>query len=424
MMKKNVLVFPCGSEIALEVYRSLEHSTHFNIIGANSVDDHGRFVFNNYIDGLPFIDDVNFIPKFKNIIEENKIDIIYPAMDSVITKLKSHENELGCIIIGSTLETTEICLSKELTYNRLKDIILTPKTYSENEIKSYPVFVKPKIGYGSRGAKKILNCEMLLSHLSEYQNSIISEFLNGDEYTVDCFTDKYGKLRFCGARLRKRISNGISVNTISIDGNNNKFLYIANKINENLKFRGAWFLQVKRNELGELVLLEIASRLGGSSSLYRGKGINFAQLSLFDALGYDVEIIENNYHIEMDRALDNKYKTDIEFNEVFVDFDDCIIIDNKSYNTELMKFIFDCLNKNIKISLLSRHKGDLVKKLEELKIFTLFDRVIHIDQNKQKSDYIDNFNSIFIDDSFAERIDVANKCKIPVFGVDMIDVLI
>jgi hypothetical protein len=46
-MKKNVLVFPCGSEIGLEVYRSLKHSIHFNLIGANSVDDHGRVVFVN-----------------------------------------------------------------------------------------------------------------------------------------------------------------------------------------------------------------------------------------------------------------------------------------------------------------------------------------------------------------------------------------
>ena len=41
---KNILVFPCGSEIALEIYRSLRYSTHFKLIGANSLDDHGKFV--------------------------------------------------------------------------------------------------------------------------------------------------------------------------------------------------------------------------------------------------------------------------------------------------------------------------------------------------------------------------------------------
>ena len=46
--RKNILVFPCGSEIALELYRALVHSKHFNLIGASSVDDHGRFVYHNY----------------------------------------------------------------------------------------------------------------------------------------------------------------------------------------------------------------------------------------------------------------------------------------------------------------------------------------------------------------------------------------
>lgn len=53
-MDLNILVFPCGSEIALELHRSLKFSRHITLFGANSVDDHGKFVFENYIGGLPF----------------------------------------------------------------------------------------------------------------------------------------------------------------------------------------------------------------------------------------------------------------------------------------------------------------------------------------------------------------------------------
>jgi len=63
-MKKNVLVFPCGSEIGLEIYRSLSKSIHFNIIGASSIDDHGKFIFQNYIGDAPFVEDANFICDF------------------------------------------------------------------------------------------------------------------------------------------------------------------------------------------------------------------------------------------------------------------------------------------------------------------------------------------------------------------------
>ena len=72
--KKNILVFPCGSEIALEVYRSVKNSTHFNLIGASSIDDHGKFVFENYVGGLPFITAPEFIPAIKKVVADNAIE--------------------------------------------------------------------------------------------------------------------------------------------------------------------------------------------------------------------------------------------------------------------------------------------------------------------------------------------------------------
>jgi hypothetical protein len=360
----------------------------------------------------------------KRVIKEHSIDIIYPAMDSVIAKLKEYENELGCIVIGSPSVTSATCLSKRLTYKTLQGIVHIPVTFEKEEISSFPVFVKPNIGYGSRGAKKIDNAKQLMSHLEEYPDSIISEYLPGEEYTVDCFTDKEGRLLFCGPRLRNRISNGISVNTKPALTDNDTVKEIAQKINEALMFRGAWFIQLKKGVDGELFLLEVASRLGGSSSLYRNKGINFAHMSLFDALGYPVEVLENNYEIEMDRALDNKYKLDITYDEVYIDFDDCLFLNKKYYNTDVMAFLFKCINKGIKISILSRHKEDLSEKLDQLHIRFLFDNVLHLTNGEKKSSYITNPNSIFIDDSFAERKEVSLQKGIPVFGLDMLECLI
>ncbi|HPM11666.1 MAG TPA: hypothetical protein PK941_14605, partial [Paludibacter sp.] len=91
MIVRNILVFPCGSEIGLEVFRSVRYSSHFNLIGGSSVDDHGKFVFSNYIGDIPFVDSPFFIKKIKEIVRDKKIDAIYPTMDSVIAVLKKHE---------------------------------------------------------------------------------------------------------------------------------------------------------------------------------------------------------------------------------------------------------------------------------------------------------------------------------------------
>lgn len=54
---KNILVYPCGTEIGLEIYRALNNSIHYNLIGGSSSYDHGRFVYKNHIDKLPFLTD-------------------------------------------------------------------------------------------------------------------------------------------------------------------------------------------------------------------------------------------------------------------------------------------------------------------------------------------------------------------------------
>ena len=339
-MKKNILVFPCGSEIALEVYRAVNHSTHFNLIGANSIDDHGQFVFENYIGGLPFITAPDFLEKFGQVIRENNIDAVYPAMDSVIELLKNNEDLLGCKVVSSPIETTQICLSKSRTYKVLENIVKVPKTYTANELVKaggpFPVFAKPDIGYGSRGAKKISSVEDLKAHLALYPSCILSEFLPGKEYTVDCFTNSNGKLLFAAARERCRIMNGISVNTKPVKENAEEFMDFAQKINETIKFQGAWFYQVKRDANGSLTLLEIASRFGGSSSLFRAQGINFALMSLFDAFDIPVSILRNGYDVVMDRALDNKYKLDLKYSEVFIDFDFLLFNDSYDKATEVL----------------------------------------------------------------------------------------
>lgn len=427
-MQKNILVFPCGSEIALEIYRAVRYSTHFKLIGANSVNDHGRFVYEDYEGGLPFINQDNFIPALKELIARRHIDAVYPAMDAVIELLKSHEAELGCKVIAPPAATTEICLAKSRTYKLLKDVVRTPHVYEPGSaVKTFPVFAKPDIGYGSRGARILNSAEELELHLHNYPDCIITEYLPGDEYTVDCFTGPNGQLLFAAPRQRCRVMNGISVNTRPVDTDLGEFRTMAAAINGAMKFCGAWFFQVKRNRDGLLTLLEVASRFGGSSGLFRARGVNFALMSLFTAFDIPVTVLENDYQVEMDRALDNKYKLSLQFNEVFVDFDDCLLLEGKKVNSELVSFLYECINRGYPVNLLSRHPAGavaLTDRLKELRLEQIFDRVIHLPKGDKKSSYIHNERAIFIDDSFAERKDVFENCHIPVFSPDMVSVLL
>ncbi len=426
MKKWRVLVFPCGSEIGLEVYRSLRYSAHIELLGANSVDDHGRFIYEQYVGDVPFVDSEDFIGRLQKIVRDYRVDAIYPTMDKTIWKIKSHEAELGCKVISSPAETTEICMSKTKTYKMFQDRIKVPDVYSSlDKVSSYPVFVKPDIGYGTRGVSKANDLSELrfLFRDRDHSDYVMIEYLPGEEYTVDCFTDRHGALRFCGPRQRIRVSNGISVNTKPVETGIIQFKKIAGIINSTIRLRGAWFFQVKKDANGDLTLLEVASRLGGSSALYRALGVNFALLSVYDAFEIDVDIMVNNYGVELDRALDNKYKTDLKFSNVYVDFDDCLILDGK-VNTQLISFLFECFNQGKRLILLTKHSDNIQDSLRKYRLTGLFDQVIHIDKNDNKINYVQSPDSILIDDSFQERKEVKTASGIPVFGLDMIELFL
>jgi hypothetical protein len=423
-MKRRILVFPSGSEIGLEIHRSVEYSNHFEMIGGSSIDDHGSFVYKTNINNIPFVDSPNLINQLNMIIGENQIDAIFPTMDSVIAKLSANREIIKCKVISPSYETCKICLSKKLTVQYFSDTVKVPHLFSTLEkVEKYPIFLKPDIGYSSRGTLLAKNKNVAEAHLLENPNCLIFEYLPGKEYTIDCFTNAKGEVLFFGARERLRISNGIAVRTETIWDQQDRFATIVNKVNQSLNMRGAWFIQLKEDIDGELTLLEIACRLGGSSSLYRMAGVNFALLTIFDYFGHDVKIINSRLNIVQDRALLSRYKVDVKFDTAYFDLDDCLIINNR-LNLEMTKLIYQFITESKKVVLLSKHKFNIHETLKKHRIENLFDMVLHLNPTDCKSDYIESNKSIFIDDSYSERQEVYLKWGIPVFAPDAVTCLI
>lgn len=425
-MKFRVLVFPCGSEIGLEIHNSLKWSTHVDLFGASSVDDHGQYVYKNYIGALPYVSSDLFIHVLNVLITQNKIDFIYPAHDSVLVKLAEESHLVKCKVIGSPPQTCLICRSKSKTYSVFQSIIRVPEQYCNIDGRmNYPVFLKPDIGQGSKGTHIAESSDELNYFITHDPTLLILEYLPGKEYTVDCFTDRKGKLLFIGGRERCRISNGISVNTRpTIDS---RFRELGEIINSQIELRGAWFFQLKESKTGDLCLLEIAPRIAGSMGMYRNIGVNFALLSIFDANGYDLSINTNNCNIQMDRALCNKFTIDVYYDHVYIDFDDTIVVDN-SVNGMVVSFLFQCFNNGKHIHLLTRHEythnEPIIDALHRFRLANLFDSITSIGKNDPKSLFIGQCNSIFIDDSFSERKEVSEALGIPTFDSTSVECLL
>lgn len=423
-MKKNILIYPCGADNALEVYESLRYSIHLNVYGANSKKSIADLIFENPVISLPNIFDENFLNELNRIIENYQIDLIFPTHDDVVYFFSQNINKINTEIVGADLLINDITRFKSKTYQAFRDKYFVPKQYfSSSEISEFPVFCKPDKGHGSIGAFKISTSIQLSAHL--FDDNVITEFLPGDEYTVDCFSDRHRNLLYAFPRKRKVVRNGVShVNIEPAQEIIDRCFEIATEINAKLKFKGLWFFQVKEDQSGKLKLLEICTRTATTMAFDRYKGVNLPLLSTFTYFDMDVEINVMHEDIELYRYSQTKAKYKFDYENVFIDFDDTLIINGKVC-IDAISFIYQSKNLGKKVYLITKHEYKLQETLRRYHIAeNLFDGIIHIEMNDQKFKYMQIPSSVFIDNFYKERKEVFEQTRMHVFDVDGIKSLI
>ena len=405
-----VLVVPGTTEIGLEVLRSLRGCRGVSVYGAGVDEDLGHD--SGYLDYayLPLSKSHDFLSSLSSICDRWSIDYVYPAHDDVIFDLRNKRLITGSVIINHPQETVWMCRSKLRTYRHLAELCSVPTVFhSPREIERYPIFLKPSIGQGSFGARRIDSLEDLEMQIRSsgigdsafFSMYAITEFLPGEEVTVDCFSTKASGLLFCASRLRVATSSGISVHTKSVE--DEELLRLAYRIAGKFEFDGAWFYQAKRDSVGRFRITEVAPRLAGSSGLRRAQGVNLAHLTLLNAMGRTLSILHQQGATRSRRTLTEMFFGAPEFTAIYVDYDDTLIVDG-TLHAELAGFLFAAHSLGIRIELITRHSGDIETELTERGLRSLFDRVTHILDGSPKSNYILNQGgALFIDDSFKER---------------------
>jgi hypothetical protein len=422
--KTNVLVYPCGAESAMEIHLGLKDVMNIRVVGASKREDHGRMVYENYYGDFPSITDENFIEELNKLIEKESIDLILPTHDTVLVHMARNQDKINTKVAVPGVWQAEVCRSKKKIYHLFKDFEFNPTVFEGIEdIKEYPIYAKLDEGQGSKGAFVVKDRKQL-EVIPDIENYVLMELLPGEELTIDCFTDRHGKLQFVGPRNRKRVFDGVSVNSASVPLTDEIF-NIGKIVSDTLKIRGAWYFQLKRDQQGHFKLLEASVKVAGNMNVFRGIGVNFPLLMVYDYLDYDVQAIPNNYSIEVDRALFSRYKVNLGYNTIYIDFDDTITKNGK-VNQHVMAFIYHQINKGRTLKLITKHQGNLDDSLEALAIHKgLFDEIIHIPMDDEKYKYItEKEDVIFVDNAYGERFKVRQELNIPVFDVDALCTLI
>ena len=427
-MTLNVLVFPGGTEIGLEIYKSLCERRDIRLVSAGlDVPNHAPYVFARH-HLVPSVHGPGWLERLNEILIAERIDYIFPAYDDVIVALARNAERLKARAVSSPLRTCLITRSKSQTYRLFDGIIPVPALYAtpaDVPDGAFPVFVKPDRGQGSQDTHLVPTREELTLLQQDTQaDKLILEYLPGEEYTVDCFSDRESGLLFCGPRQRVRTKSGLAMTSRTVRGPDaDIFRRYAEAIGSRLELHGAWFFQAKRNRAGTPALQEIAPRMGATAAVNRVRGVNFALLSLFEQERVPVRILLNDIDVELDRATVNRYRSGVTYRCVYVDLDDTLIL-RDAVNVTVVRFLYQCVNRGIPIVLLTRHAGDVDATLRRYRLAGLFDEVIHVQPPATKADYIGRPDAILVDDSFQERRLVSERCGVLTFDCSMLEMLI
>lgn len=423
--RTNILIFPAGAENRMDIYDSLRHNPGFDVYGASSKIDHAKYIYpeNHYYIGDLNIADKGFIDRFNSLLSRFKIDFVIPTHDTVAAFLMKEEKAINAHILCSPYETARIAENKKMTAQALQNCPFCPKVYENiDKVTEYPVFLKPYIGAGSRGTHIVQDRQTLGQILCRNRDLLICEYLPGREYTVGCFTNKKGELLFAGPGTRERIIDGRSYHSERADVNG-KFQKIAVELNSRFKFRGSWFFQVKEDKAGMLKLLEFSVRQIGEMALYRQLGVNFAAMSVMDAMGEDVKVIFNDRDLIVDLNFRNNYYFNFPYERVYIDSEDTLIV-NGRINTFLLNYLYQCFNRGIKITLLAKKKGTYEDMVGKYPISErLFSEVLTVAEDRGVCDHITDPKAVYISSDWQERFRVKETCGIPVFDLDAVECL-
>lgn len=256
---------------------------------------------------VPRIDDPKYIDTILDICKKESINAVTTFIDpeiEILAKNRDKFAELGVEVLAPYIETAELCFDKFKMFQYLTSKgIKTVLTYGDlesfckaeqaGEI-GFPVFVKPREGSGSVGARKVSNMMALAEAMEQDSSLIIQEYMgdavdmDADIY-IDTISHKPVAL-FSKRKLETKI--GGASKTISFK--DQKLIdFICSALNA-FKFNGPidmdlWY----RN--GEYYLSEVNPRFGGAYLHAYGAGVDFVKLIEKNVAGEENTAQFNNY---------------------------------------------------------------------------------------------------------------------------------
>lgn len=238
---------------------------------------------------VPLISDPSYISIILDICRKEKIQAVTTLIDPEIMLLAKHRKEfeaIGVTVLAPYEETAKLCFNKYDMYRFLvSKNIPTIKTYGtyeeflqdyENNKISFPVFVKPRTGSGSVGARKIDTPELLRQVTEQDESLIIQELMTGKDLDADVYVDTISH-KPVAIFSKKKLSTTIGGANKTISFKDDNLFAFVEKVMSVMQFNGPLDMDFFYQD-GQYYLSEINPRFGGAYLHAYGAGVDFVKL--------------------------------------------------------------------------------------------------------------------------------------------------
>lgn len=237
---------------------------------------------------VPRIDDPGYLDTILDICRKEKINAVTTLIDpeiELLAKNRGRFEEIGVEVLAPYAQTAELCFDKFKMYQYLTAHgVPTQKTWGdyasamsaiENDSLAFPVFVKPRTGSGSVGARKVLDSETLKVLCEEDPSLIIQELMTGD-LDADVYIDTISH-KAVSAFSKRKLETKIGGASKTISFKDERLFDFIQVIAGLLKFNGPVDMDFFYQD-GTYYLSEVNPRFGGAYLHAYGAGVDFVKL--------------------------------------------------------------------------------------------------------------------------------------------------
>lgn len=259
---------------------------------------------------VPLIREPGYIDIILEICKKEQIQAVTTLIDPEIMLLAANRERfeaIGVEVLCPYEKTARLCFDKFEMFKYLTECgVNTVLTYGD--IDSFkdarqagkidlPVFVKPRTGSGSVGARRIDSMEMLEEVMAQDPSLIIQQLMQGKDMDADIYVDTKSH-KPVAIFSKKKLSTTIGGANKTISFKDEKLFDFVKSALVHFEFNGPMDMDLFYQE-GQYYLSEVNPRFGGAYLHAYGTGVDF------------IKLIENNINgIENDEII-GEYEEDV-----------------------------------------------------------------------------------------------------------------